>query len=301
MESSPLLLLRLPHTTLDCRPGIPQGAHVMGILNVTPDSFSDGGTYLDTDTALFRVEQMLDEGAAMIDVGGESTRPGGRTYGAGASAVAEQEERERVIPVIKGISSRFPEAIISIDTYKPTIAREAIQAGAHIINDVTGLRLYPEMANVAAAAKVPLILMHSIGRPGELPHEHHYADVIRDVFSSLEASVQLAKEAGVEHLIVDPGFGFGKSPQENMRLMNEVDRFTALGYPILIGVSRKSSIGIVLGNREHPRPVDERLYGSLGVTAVAVLKGASLVRTHDVRPTVDFLKALGATVSSGSA
>lgn len=268
----------------------------MGILNVTPDSFSDGGQFTTVDEALRRTEAMINEGAVIIDIGGESTRPGGRTYGKGAAAVARETERSRVIPVIEAISTRFPDTLLSIDTYKPAIAKAAIDAGAHIINDITGLRLYPDMALIAASLDVPLILMHSVGKPGEMPQEHRYENVTQDVIKSLHQSVSVAKKAGVKQLVLDPGFGFGKSPDENVQLMRDVDHFLNMGYPVLIGVSRKSTIGALLGSKDAPIPVDERLCGSLGVTAAAVMKGASIVRTHDVRQTVEFLKTMGATL-----
>ncbi|MEZ4702396.1 MAG: dihydropteroate synthase [Rhodothermales bacterium] len=276
--------------TLDCRPGRPEGPVVMGILNVTPDSFSDGGRYTEVDTALARAEAMLREGATVIDVGGESTRPRGKAYGAGAGPVSEADERARIEPVVRALAARFHEAIISIDTYKPSIARAALDAGAHLVNDVTGLRLYPEMADVAAEAGAPLILMHSLGRPGEMPHEHRYADVVEEVFASLRASVAVAERAGVRHLVTDPGFGFGKTPGENAALINRVDRFLDLGRPVLVGISRKSSIAALLDAPETPP--EERLYGTLGATAVAVLRGATIVRTHDVRATAEMLRVL---------
>ncbi len=280
---------------LDCRPGLDAGAHVMGILNVTPDSFSDGGLFLDVDDALRRAEEMLEEGAAILDVGGESTRPRGTVYGEGAGAVAGEAERARVLPIVEALARRFPEALLSIDTYKPTVAREALEAGVHLVNDVTGLRLYPETARVAAEAGAPLVLMHSLGRPGEMPHEHRYDNVVEDVKTSLAVSIGIAEAAGVRHVVTDPGFGFGKSATENLRLMNRVDALLALRRPVLVGLSRKSTIGAVLRSHADPAPVAERLYGTLGATAVAVLRGATLVRTHDVRPTVELLRLLAAT------
>ncbi|SHK61987.1 dihydropteroate synthase [Rhodothermus profundi] len=282
---------------LDCRPGLPGGAQVMGILNVTPDSFWDGGRYQTVDAALRRAETMLKEGAAIIDVGGESTRPRGRTYGRGAAPVSPDEERRRVLPVIEAIAQRFPEAIISVDTYKPEVARDALEAGAHVINDQTGLRLYPEMAEVAARFDAPLILMHSVGRPGEMPHELHYDDVVGAVRDSLAASISRAHAAGVRQVVIDPGFGFGKTAAENLQLVNNIDVLLRLGYPVLVGISRKSTIGQVLGAPEKPVPPAERLYGTLGATAVAVLRGATLVRTHDVKPTVEMLRLLAATLA----
>ncbi|MEB3210969.1 MAG: dihydropteroate synthase [Leptolyngbyaceae bacterium] len=281
--------------SLDCRPGNAQGAQVMGILNVTPDSFSDGGLYLNADAALAQVEQMLSEGASIIDVGGESSRPKGSVYGKGAEAVPADEEKRRVIPVVEAIAQRFPDAVISVDTYKPEVAEAVLEAGAHIINDITGLRIFPDMAAVIAKFQVPLIVMHSLGRPGELPHEHPYDDVVSAVADSLQQSVDGAIAAGVQQIVTDPGFGFGKSIRENLQLVSATDHFLALGYPVLMGVSRKSTIGAMLRSSDNPAPINERLYGSLGATATAVLKGATLIRTHDVRPTVEMLKLLSAT------
>ncbi|MDX1546149.1 MAG: dihydropteroate synthase [Rhodothermales bacterium] len=281
---------------LDCRPG---RAHVMGILNVTPDSFSDGGRFLDPDAALRRAEAMLEEGAVLIDVGGESSRPRGSVYGEGAEAVAEAEERQRVLPVVEALAKRFPEALVSVDTYKPGVARAALEAGAHLINDITGLRYGPETAVVAAEYGAPLVVMHSLGRPGAMPHEHHYTNAVKDVAASLARSVAVAEAAGVRHVVTDPGFGFGKTAAENLALVRRVDSLLALGRPVLVGISRKSTVGAVLGTPEAPAPVAERLYGTLGATAVAVLRGATLVRTHDVRPTVEMLKVLVATATAG--
>ena len=273
----------------------------MGILNVTPDSFSDGGHYLHVDAALRRAEAMLEEGAVLIDIGGESSRPRGSVYGAGADAVPAPAEMQRVLPVVEAVAGRFPEALISVDTYKPEVAQAALEAGAHLINDITGLRYYPEMASVAAEARAPLIVMHALGRPGEMPHEHHYTDVVGEVQDSLEASVRVAEAAGVPHVVIDPGFGFGKTTEENLRLLDSVDSLLGLGRPVLVGISRKSTIGAVLGRPGPPVPVEARLYGTLGATAVAVLRGATLIRTHDVRPTVEMLRVLGATVAERGA
>ena len=277
---------------LDCRPGLAAGAHVMGILNVTPDSFSDGGRFLGLSAALRRAEAMREEGAAIIDVGGESTRPG-------AEALAADEERRRVLPVIEALAQELPEALLSIDTYKPDVARAALAAGAHLVNDVTGLRHFPEMAAVCAEAGAPLVAMHSAGAPGDLTRPRPHGDVVAEVKTSLAASVEAAEEAGVRHVVVDPGFGFGKSVQENLRLAGRADALLALGRPVLVGISRKSSIGAVLASAEAPAPVPDRLFGTLGATAVAVLRGATLVRTHDVRPTVEMLHVLAATAAAG--
>ncbi len=283
---------------LDCRPGRPGGVHVMGILNVTPDSFFDGGRYQTVDDALRRAETMLDEGAVLIDVGGASSRPPGQVYGAGAPPVSPEEEQARVVPVIAALAKRFPEALLSVDTFHPSVARAALEAGAHLVNDITGLRYGPATAEVAARYGAPLILMHSLGAPGRAPVAQAYADVTADVRQFLAKAARTALAAGVAQVVVDPGFGFGKTAEENLRLLNEVDALLALGHPVLVGVSRKSTIGAVLGAPGAPAPVEARLYGTLGATAVAVLRGATLVRTHDVHPTVEMLRTLTATVQS---
>ena len=279
-------------TPLDCRPGAPTpgGAHVMGILNVTPDSFSDGGDHLAVEDAVTRAAEMLSEGAAILDIGGESTRPG-------ADPVDVETECDRVLPVVNALRQRFPNALLSIDTYKPEVARAALDAGAHIVNDVTGLRHFPETATVAAEAGAPLIVMHSVKEPGALTQTESYDGVTQDVTAGLQASIDTATDAGVQHVVTDPGFGFGKSVGDNLRLLNTVDEVLRLERPVLVGVSRKSTIGAVLaGAGKPPVGTDERLFGSLGATAVAVLRGATLVRTHDVRPTVEMLRVLNATV-----
>lgn len=282
---------------LDCRPPSLGGqkTHVMGVLNVTPDSFSDGGKYMAVDDALSRAETMLDEGATIIDVGGESTRPSGDVYGEGAAKVEAQAERDRVVPVIEAIHDAHPDALISIDTYKPIVAESALEAGASIINDITGLRIHPETAEVAAEHDAPLIVMHSLGRPGAMPHQHQYDDVVSAAQEALTEAIETAEAAGVDDLIIDPGFGFGKTHTENLHLLNAVDQFLELHRPVLVGISRKSTIGATLGTDDAPAPIGERLYGSLGATAVAVMRGATLVRTHDVRPTVEMLHVLNET------
>lgn len=291
-------MLNVRGRTLDCRPGKEIGAHVMGILNVTPDSFSDGGEFTTVPSALSRVEDMLAEGARLIDIGGESSRPTGKTYGRGASAVPAKEEMDRVVPVVRAVAERFPTVLISVDTWKPDVAAAALEAGAHLINDVTGLRYTTETAAAAADFDAPLVVMHSLGKPGDMPQAHAYEDVVRQVTESLAQSVQKAVDAGVRHVVVDPGFGFGKTPRENLRLINEVETVCGLGRPVMIGVSRKSTIGAFLGSPERPVPVEDRLYGSLGATAVGVLRGASIIRTHDVRPTVEMLSLIGAALNS---
>ncbi|HKL88566.1 MAG TPA: dihydropteroate synthase, partial [Salinibacter sp.] len=277
--------------SLDCRPGREDGpgVQVMGILNVTPDSFSDGGEFLAVEDAVSRAAEMLSEGASIIDVGGESTRPG-------AEPVPPEDEMDRVLPVVEALTDEFPDALLSIDTYKPEVARAALDAGAHILNDVTGLRHDPAMAEVAAAADAPLILMHSKGTPGDLTAPREYADVTAEVRDALAQSIEAAEAEGVDSIVIDPGFGFGKSHAQNRRLINEIDELLTLDRPLLMGVSRKSTIGATLGTPDAPAPVEDRLFGSLGATAVGVIRGASLVRTHDVAATTEMLTMLNATL-----
>ena len=205
-----------------------------------------------------------------------------------------------MLPVIEAVAAQFPEALISVDTYKPGVAEAALDAGAHLVNDVTGLRDGDGTARAAARFGAPLVVMHALGEPGAMPHAHTYGDVVEEVRASLAESVRVAEAAGVRDVIVDPGFGFGKSAEENLRLIGRIDAFLALGRPVLVGISRKSTIGAVLGRPGAPVPVDDRLFGTLGATAVAVLRGASIVRTHDVRATAEMLRVLTATVDAAA-
>lgn len=290
-QTDPFLIQCGPHE-LDCRPDA--RTLIMGILNVTPDSFADGGRYIARDAALRRVEEMVAEGVDIVDVGGESTRPRGKTYGRGATPVAAREEIERVVPVIREAVRLHPNLIVSIDTYKSEVARAALDAGACMINDVTGARFDPDIASVAAEADIPMALMHSVGNPGSMPHTMTYDDVVADVCRALEESVALVSERGVRGIIVDPGFGFGKRVAENLELIERLDELAALERPILVGISRKSSIGSVLSETDDPVPVQDRLYGSLGAAAVAVMRGAAILRVHDVRATRDVARVVDA-------
>jgi len=247
--------------------------HVMGILNVTPDSFSDGGLYLDKQRAIDRAIRMVDEGADIIDIGGESTRPG-------AEPVELEEELRRTIPVIEAISAKL-DVPISIDTYKAEVARRAIEAGATMVNDISGLRFDPEMASVVAEYGVAVVVMHIKGTPRDMQKNPEYQDLFGEIIDYLKGSVEIAKKAGVpeERIIVDPGIGFGKKPEHNLQIINSLDRFGVLGRPILIGPSRKSFIGLVLGNL----PPEERVEGTAAAVAISVFKGASIVRVHDVK------------------
>ncbi len=281
---------------LDCRPGRP--AHVVGVLNVTPDSFSDGGSFNTFEAALTHAARMAAEGAAIIDVGGESTRPAGTAYGRGAEAVPPATEIARVVPVIEAIARTLPHVLISIDTYKGEVARAALRAGAHVVNDVGGVRENVSTARAAADFGAPLVVMHALGKPGSFPQDVDMPDVVGEVVTSLERSVRTALEHGVRHVIVDPGFGFGKGTRANLQLLRGLDRIAALGRPILVGLSRKRTAGVVVSaDEDAPAPVGERLYASLGLAAAAVERGAALVRAHDVKETVHLLRALGAVAA----
>jgi dihydropteroate synthase len=255
---------------------------VMGVLNVTPDSFSDGGRYLQLDAALRRAEIMVEEGAALIDVGGESTRPG-------AAPVSVQEEMARVLPVVERLARELP-VLISVDTSRPEIIREAAHAGASLINDVRALRL-PGALEAAASSRLPVCLMHMQGDPATMQQEPRYADVVAEVHAFLAGRVRACEAAGIprERILVDPGFGFGKTLDHNLTLLQHLDRFADLAAGILVGVSRKSMIGALLD-----APVGERLAGSLAAAVIAFWQGANIIRAHDVRETVQALQVCAA-------
>ena len=269
----------------------PGRAHVMGVLNVTPDSFSDGGRYGTVRAALARAREMAAEGAAILDVGGESTRPG-------APPVGLDEELDRVVPVVEALARELPHVLVSVDTAKGAVAREALRAGAHLVNDVTGLREGIGTAAAAAEYGAPLVVMHALAKTGGTAPADAYRDVVEDVVASLRQSVARAEAAGVRDVVVDPGFGFGKTVDQNLRLIAEVDRLVAEGWPVLVGVSRKSTVGAVLGAPGAPAPVGERLYGSLGLAALAVVRGAAIVRAHDVRETVEVVRVVEAALDA---
>lgn len=244
----------------------------MGIINVTPDSFSDGGLFLDPEKALNRGLELEAEGADIIDIGGESTRPG-------ADPISAEEEIRRVIPVVKALSTRL-KIRISVDTYKAEVARLAIEAGASIINDISALRFDPGMVNVAREYKAPLVLMHMLGRPGDMQKNPVYGDVVQDVYSFLKERIEYAERSGIRHndIIIDPGIGFGKGLIHNLSLIKHLEVFKDLRCPVLIGPSRKSFIGEVL-----KLPVQDRIEGTAAVVAFAVMKGANIIRVHDVK------------------
>lgn len=251
---------------------------IMGILNVTPDSFSDGGHFLQVDAALAHAERMVAEGAHMIDVGGESTRPA--TF-ASHQPLDPDEERRRILPVIAGIRERLPEVPVSVDTYKAAVARDAVASGAVLVNDISALRADPEMAATVAALQVPVCLMHMPGLPKAIPANPEYTDVVAEVVAHLKERAEAAQAAGVapQDIVVDPGIGFGKSVSDNLALLRRLPEIVALGYPVLIGTSRKSMIGTVLGNL----PPEDRVEGTAATVALSIAYGATIVRVHDVR------------------
>ena len=243
----------------------------MGVLNVTPDSFSDGGQYLDTKSAVFHALKMAEQGADIIDIGGESTRPG-------SDPVSINNELARVIPVIEGIrgKSTIP---ISIDTYKSIVARAAIAAGANIINDISGLNFDPEMVNIVRDHRVPIIIMHIKGTPKNMQVDPQYDDLIQEVIDYFQKQIDFCRDNGVpkSKIILDPGIGFGKKLNDNFILIRELKRFTELGYPVLIGPSRKSFIGLTLD-----LPVEQRFEGTAAAITAGIMNGARIIRVHDV-------------------
>lgn len=247
---------------------------IMGIVNVTPDSFFDGGRRLDPGKAIADGAAMAASGADIIDIGGESTRPGARP-------VSEKDELARVLPVVQGLR-REVKLPISIDTYKANVARAALDGGADIVNDISGLRFDPKMVSLVAAEKVPVVLMHMQGTPGTMQREPHYEDLVREVRDFLATQLYEAMDAGVtpEGIIIDPGIGFGKTIEHNLQLLRDLSVLAALGQPLLVGVSRKTFIGKILN-----LPADERLEGSLAAAVAAVLAGANILRVHDVPAT----------------
>src|SRR5713226_68486 len=270
---------------------------IMGVVNVTPDSFSDGGLYLDAEKAVIRAEQLLDEGATIIDVGGESTRPGA------SAPVSEEEERRRVLPVIRDLKRRRPDAVISVDTYKASVARAAVEAGAEVVNDVSGFRWDPDskMAKTLAELKVGAVLMHTRGRPEEWRSLPPIGDPVLLVKRELRQWAEAATLAGIkrDRLVLDPGFGFGKRFEENYPLLAHFAELQQVGFPLLAGVSRKSFIGRTLARDGKDAEVAERLYGTLAAETGLILKGAHIIRTHDVRFAVEAARVADAIVANG--
>lgn len=268
---------------LDCS----ERTQVMGILNVTPDSFSDGGDYLDQETAVAHGLQMAEEGADMIDIGGESTRPDSK-------AVPLAEELQRVLPIIKQLACTLT-IPISIDTRKAEVARQAIAAGARIVNDVSGMTADPEMASMIAEADIPVILMHAKGTPENMQRKPWYTDTIGEVKAWLSERIQYAEAAGIrhQHILIDPGIGFGKRVSDNLLILKSLDQFKDLACPIVIGPSRKSFIGRVLN-----LPAQERLEGTAAAIALSISCGARIIRVHDVAPMVRVARMTDAIVKA---
>jgi len=261
---------------------------IMGVVNVTPDSFSDGGRYLDAQAAIAHGLELEAEGAAILDVGGESTRPG-------ADPVPEAEELRRVIPVIEGLIARGAGARVSIDTSKAGVASRALEAGACLVNDVTALRGDPDMAGVVAAAGADCCLMHMLGDPRTMQDDPHYDDVVDDIKAFLEERMAFAVKAGIaeERILLDPGIGFGKTVEHNLELLRRLGEFLDLGRPVVIGTSRKTFLGRLTG-REAP---EERVAATVATNVLAYERGARVFRVHDVAPVHDALTVTAATVS----
>jgi dihydropteroate synthase len=279
---------RIKHRTLP----IGERTLVMGVLNVTPDSFSDGGRFFSFEQALEHATQMISDGADIIDVGGESTRPGS------GEPVPVEEEIDRVVPVIKAVSE-FSDVPISVDTTKSEVARAALEAGADIVNDISALRFDFYVADAVAKAGAGLVLMHSRGTPATMHRLPRVADIFHEVTTSLGASLKMAQRRGVpqESIAIDPGIGFGKSQEQNLELIAKLDRIAEAfpNLPILIGTSRKSFIGRLLADEGgDPAPPDQRSQGTMASVAAAILKGANIVRVHDVKETVEFVRVLDA-------
>lgn len=300
---------------------------IMGIVNVTPDSFSDGGLFVDAEKAVTHAMQLLDDGASIVDIGGESTRPGTlvsspndmpqvdstrrdaapQAETAAMKPVSEEEERRRVLPVIRDLKRRRPQAIISIDTYKASVARAAVEAGAEVVNDVSGFRWDPKMAKTLAELNVGAVLMHSRGRPEDWKSLPPIGDPVLMVKRELRQWAETATLAGVkrDRLVLDPGFGFGKRFEENYPLLAHFGELQQMGFPLLVGVSRKAFIGRMLARdsnsneKSKDAEVSERLNGTLAAETALILKGAHIIRTHDVRCAVDMARVADAIVSSG--
>jgi dihydropteroate synthase len=278
-------------------PGVaPRHFRVMGVLNVTPDSFSDGGRYLSAGAALEHGARLLAEGADIVDVGGESTRPG-------AEPVSAREELARVLPVIEGLAGTHEGVRISIDTQKASVARAALEAGARFINDVSALRADPDMAGVLAASDAECCLMHMRGEPRTMQHDPSYGDVVDEVKAFLHERLAYAVDAGVleERVVLDPGIGFGKTLEHNLELLRRLSELLELGRPIAIGTSRKSFLGLIAARShalEEPLPPSARLAGTIASNVLAFERGASVFRVHDVGPVREALEVAAATLGS---
>lgn len=258
----------------------------MGILNITPDSFSDGGRFVQVEAATDRVWAMAKQGASIIDIGGESTRPG-------APSISEEEELDRVIPPLKQFMAHFPNLIYSIDTTKYEVARQALKLGTHIINDVSGLVKEPRFAELAAEYDAGYVLMHSQGTPEAMQENPVYRDVVKEVGLFFKEKIAILESAGVKNIILDPGIGFGKTVEHNLKLLANLDKFTKFGYPLLVGASRKSMLGKILDDRE----VDRRLAGTIAAHYGSLMRGANILRVHDIEEASDSIRIYNAIES----
>ncbi len=278
---------------IDCRGKVldlGRRTHIMGILNMTPDSFSDGGQFASVDHASEHAHEMVAAGADIIDIGGESTRPG-------AEPVSEEEELRRVIPIIKRLSAELP-VPLSVDTYKSAGAEKALEAGASMVNDISGLRFSPDMAKTVADSDAALVIMHIKGTPRDMQQNPEYADVVEEIMNFLEQRIQVAINAGVnpEKIVIDPGIGFGKDLSHNLELLKRLDEFKGLGRPIMLGTSRKKFIGTVL---DIPIP-EQRVIGTAATVAFGIERGAAIVRVHDVAHVVQVARMTDAMINAGS-
>ena len=272
---------------------------VMGVLNVTPDSFSDGGRFLARDHAVAHGLRLLDDGADILDIGGESTRPG--AHAGEQAAVDAKEELRRILPVIEDLRRERPSAVLSVDTYKAEVAAAALAAGCEIVNDVSALRWDPEMPAVCAKNPCGVVLMHMRGKPDEWRTLPPLPNPLPLVKAELASWASAATEAGIAHerIVLDPGFGFGKSFEENYPLLARFEELHTLGFPLLAGTSRKSFVGRLLARDGKDAPPDERLAGSVATAVIAAMKGAHIVRVHDVKETTEAMRAVDAAVSVG--
>lgn len=261
---------------------------VMGILNVTPDSFSDGGRYIDLQESEKRIINIIKEGADIIDIGAESSRPG-------SDPVNEQEEWKRLEPILKNLRNKI-NIPISLDTYKSSIAKKALEMGVEIINDISGLKKDPKMAETVSKYNAYIIIMHMRGNPKNMQDKVYYENVVEEVIQELKESIKIAKKYGIkdEKIILDPGIGFGKRQDDNLNLLKNLDKIVSLGYPVLVGASRKRFIGDILESK-----VEDRLEGSLAVASYSAVKGASIMRVHDVAETVKTFKIINAISNIG--
>ncbi len=270
------MFLKTRAKTLD----LSRGPRLMGILNVTPDSFSDGGQYLTAEAAVARAEVMAEEGADLIDVGGESTRPG-------AAPVPLEEELRRVVPIVEILAQRLPQTPLSVDTTKAEVARQCLDAGASLINDVSALQFDTKMVDVVRKHQIPVVLMHMQGDPRTMQKHPVYKDVIQDIQAFFKERLAWAVKNGLkpEQILLDPGIGFGKTVEHNLEILRNLKSFLALGHPLVLGTSRKSFIGKVLGSEDKPLPPEDRLEGTLATHLWAAQQGVHILRVHDVKQT----------------